>query len=256
MKPFLKEIILFQLVVEIEENEKVVQGDRNEEVGLGGGGETSSSSRAIGNEVGERSTTDVEIRSEVQHSIPSAPGFVKTFSIDKFQEAVGDPIGVVGSGFDDSGGGDELDDVAHHSVFENGIDHDDASPSLCATCQCKSCNERRAELVNRIHALTEAVNNLAPKRGINPSKMISNSCIPIEIRKRKTEISKALSTIKVISKVVNPLPRPAVQLELQKGKYLQVPPLELNSAQLFWEMPPSSEKLWLDDKVVPHPSGG
>uniref|UniRef100_M1D6X9 Uncharacterized protein n=1 Tax=Solanum tuberosum TaxID=4113 RepID=M1D6X9_SOLTU len=164
--------------------------------------------------------------------------------------AVGDLVGDVG------GGGDELDDVAHHSVFEKGIDHDDgrnigdfgvseyggftpfrprattppyksrlqtsvgvASSSLCFTCQCKGCNERHAELVNRIHALTEAVNNLAPKRGINPSKRISNSCIPIEIRKRKRAISKALSTIKVIRKVVNPLPRnvrPAVQLELQK----------------------------------------
>uniref|UniRef100_M1ANK1 Uncharacterized protein n=1 Tax=Solanum tuberosum TaxID=4113 RepID=M1ANK1_SOLTU len=409
-------------VVEIEENEKVVQRDRNEEVGLERGGrESSSRSRVIGKEVGERSTTDVEFRSEVQHNIPSTFEFVKTFSIDKFQvkmpidddtdfgdcvvqsvmgkvfdqfrvilkeqkletffrsscfglyldlpennnvhfqmtmvygllkrrilvshvveplpivrpkkttnkpkkvkgkekvtddvdlvdivgkgyrstdllkdleskklsskhkeslclvwfvhailwaknanqvipasllklsqnreefnnypwnwmerrdevmslklsevlgdgeEAVGDPVGVVGdvgSGFDGSGGGDELDDVAHHSVFEKGIDHDVASPSLCSTCQCKGCNERHAELVNRIHALiTEAVNNLVSNMGTNPSKRISNSYIPIEIRKRKRAISKALSSIKVIRKVVNPLPhnvRPAVQLELQK----------------------------------------
>ncbi|KAK4708993.1 hypothetical protein R3W88_029918 [Solanum pinnatisectum] len=507
-------------VVEIEENEKVVQGDRNEEVGLGGGGESSSRSRVIGKEVGERSTTDVEFRSEVQHSIPSTFEFVKTFSIDKFQVkmpidddtdfgdsvvksvmgkvfdkfrvilkeqkletffrsscfglyldlpennnarfqmtmvygllkhyfgmpiyfgikefaiitglrchhavqplpivksknttnktkkvegkekiaddddlvdivgksykstnllkdlesktlsskhkeslclawafeaiphlrqqvkdysekvsyprilrwlsaknievnavdlftppddaivhpwliptelestmpflltlgfvrtlpdpkvidrikreldgatsikrealgggeeavgAVGDPVGDVGGGFDGSGGGDELDDVAHHLVSEKGIDHDDghnigdfgvseyggftpfcprattppyksrlqtfvgvASSSLCFTCQCKGCNERHTELVNIIHALTEAVNSVAPKRGINPSKRVSNSCIPIEIRKRKRAFSKALSTIKVIRKVVNPLPHnvwSAVQLELQK----------------------------------------
>ncbi|KAH0644117.1 hypothetical protein KY290_035022 [Solanum tuberosum] len=188
--------------------------------------------------------------------------------------AVGDPVGDVGGGFDGSGGGDELDDLAHYSVSEKGIDHDDghnigdfgvseyggftpfslrattppyksrlqtsvgvASSSLCFTCQCKGCNERHAEivnrihalteavnkrhaeLVNRIHALTEAVNSLAPERGINPSKRVSNSCIPIEIRRRKRAISNALSSIKVIRKVVNPLPhnvRSAVQLKLQK----------------------------------------
>ncbi|XP_049353867.1 uncharacterized protein LOC125818387 [Solanum verrucosum] len=170
--------------------------------------------------------------------------------------AVGDPVGDVGGGFDGSGGGDELDDVAHYSVSEKGIDHDDghnigdfgvseyggftpfrprattppyksrlqtsvgvASSSLCFTCQCKGCNERHTEIVNRIHALTEAVNSLAPKRGINPSKRVSNSCIPIEIRRRKRAISNALSSIKVIRKVVNPLPhnvRSAVQLKLQK----------------------------------------
>ncbi|PHT72676.1 hypothetical protein T459_23461 [Capsicum annuum] len=54
--------------------------------------------------------------------------------------------------------------------------------SECAACKCQDCKAKHAEVINAINALTDSVKKMTSKRGVIPSKRISYSYTPLEIK--------------------------------------------------------------------------
>ena len=146
-----------------------------------------------------------------------------------------------GGGVDDSSirndGNEHIDD-AHEIFFEKGINHDDGntsggyggftpfsghttsfgpSSSSCSACKCQECKHRHDNLISSIDALTVAVKELTSKRGVIPSRKITEPFTPLEVKRRKRAISKVLSDIKS-RKIATPLPCTVEQLPRAIGE--------------------------------------
>ncbi|KAF3625387.1 putative protein EIN4-like [Capsicum annuum] len=76
---------------------------------------------------------------------------------------------------------------------------DFVASSECCSCKCQDCKAKYDGVINDINALTAFVKKMTSKRGVIPSKRISYSDAPLEIKvakRRKNDTSKASSIIK------------------------------------------------------------
>ncbi|PHT74330.1 hypothetical protein T459_21607 [Capsicum annuum] len=76
---------------------------------------------------------------------------------------------------------------------------DFVASSECCSCKCQDCKAKYDGVINNINALTAFVKKMTSKRGVIPSKRISYSDAPLEIKvakRRKNDTSKASSIIK------------------------------------------------------------
>ncbi|KAF3659997.1 hypothetical protein FXO38_12349 [Capsicum annuum] len=128
---------------------------------------------------------------------PSTKELIKTISIDRYPMRM------------------QCDGATNLMVFEttNHYDYDHtgytdfATSSECSACKCQDCKAKHDEAINVINALTASIKKITSKRGVIPSKRISNPYTPLEIKmakRRRKEISKESSSIEK-TKIANPL---------------------------------------------------
>ncbi|KAK4374568.1 hypothetical protein RND71_005245 [Anisodus tanguticus] len=126
-------------------------------------------------------------------------------------------VGGGGGGVDDVvAGGDGVrdDDDNFHGEFSSGVggytplssrfSSIKVGTSKVPSCvyQCKTCKNKTNELIKKVEELTKAqtennalIQELISKRGVNPSKQIIEPYTPIEFRKKRRAITKALANI-------------------------------------------------------------
>ncbi|PHT93161.1 hypothetical protein T459_01043 [Capsicum annuum] len=92
--------------------------------------------------------------------------------------------------------------TSHYNYDHNGcIDFSPhfAASSKCSSCKCQDCKAKHDGVINAINTLIASVKKMTSKRGVIPSKRISYSNTPLEIKaakKRSKDTSKASSIIK------------------------------------------------------------
>ncbi|PHT72979.1 hypothetical protein T459_23764 [Capsicum annuum] len=100
--------------------------------------------------------------------------------------------------------------TSHYDYNHNGCTNfslDFAVSSECSSCKCQDCKLKHDGVINAINALTASVKKMTSKRSVIPSKRISYSDTPLEIKtdkRRRKDTSKASSIIKK-SKISTPL---------------------------------------------------
>ncbi|KAF3636121.1 hypothetical protein FXO38_24331 [Capsicum annuum] len=100
--------------------------------------------------------------------------------------------------------------TSHYDYDHNGcIDFslDFAASRECSSCKCQDCKEKHDGVISAINALTFSRKEMTSKRRIIPSKRISYSDTPLEIKaakRRRKDTSKTSSIIKKI-KIAMPL---------------------------------------------------
>ncbi|PHU28918.1 hypothetical protein BC332_01011 [Capsicum chinense] len=88
--------------------------------------------------------------------------------------------------------------TSHYDYDHTGYT-DFVTSSECSACKCQDCKVKHDGVINVINALTASIKKMTSKRGIIPSKRISYSYTPLEIKvakRKKKDISKASSSIK------------------------------------------------------------
>ncbi|KAG5617242.1 hypothetical protein H5410_017066 [Solanum commersonii] len=88
------------------------------------------------------------------------------------------------------------------------------SSSSCSACKCEECKNKEARLISTgedvkksLDALTSVVKELISKRGVIPSRKISEPFTPLKIKRRRKSISKILSNMKKRQQIATtPLP--------------------------------------------------
>ncbi|PHT36805.1 hypothetical protein CQW23_24505 [Capsicum baccatum] len=147
-------------------------------------------------------------RDDPNANSPSAEELVKNFSIDRYPvriqcdvatDLIGDLV-VKESYF-----GQYLDlPEDNNAHFQMKMVYDFLKRRFAASSECSSykCQDRKAKhdgVINAINALTASVKKIISKRGVIPSKRISNPYTPLEIKeakRRRKDTSKASSLIK------------------------------------------------------------
>ncbi|PHU06930.1 putative WRKY transcription factor 23 [Capsicum chinense] len=75
--------------------------------------------------------------------------------------------------------------TSHYDYDHTGCTYfspDFATSNECAACKCQGCKAKHAKMINAINALTDSVKEMTSKRGVIPSKRISYSYTPLEIK--------------------------------------------------------------------------
>ncbi|KAH0731586.1 hypothetical protein KY289_002774 [Solanum tuberosum] len=115
-------------------------------------------------------------------------------------------------------GGEHVDDVGGiyggFTPFSGHTTSFAPSSSSCSACKCEECKNKEAQLISTgedvkksLDALTSAVKELISKRGVIPSRKISEPFTPLKIKRRRKSISKILSNMKKRQQIAtNPLP--------------------------------------------------
>ncbi|KAH0746449.1 hypothetical protein KY285_008106 [Solanum tuberosum] len=115
-------------------------------------------------------------------------------------------------------GGEHVDDVGGiyggFTPFSGHTTSFGPSSSLCSACKCEECKNKEAQLISTgedvkksLDALTSAVKELISKRGVIPSRKISEPFTPLKIKRRRKSISKILSNMKKRQQIATtPLP--------------------------------------------------
>ncbi|KAH0659568.1 hypothetical protein KY289_028316 [Solanum tuberosum] len=115
-------------------------------------------------------------------------------------------------------GGEHVDDVGGiyggFTPFSGHTTSFAPSSSLCSACKCEECKNKEAQLISTgedvkksLDALTSAVKELISKRGVIPSRKISEPFTPLKIKRRRKSISKILSNMKKRQQIATtPLP--------------------------------------------------
>ncbi|PHT55291.1 hypothetical protein CQW23_03777 [Capsicum baccatum] len=163
----------------------------------------------LGAEDNEHGEEESFKRDDLNANSPSAEELVKTFSIDRY------PVRMQCDGTTDLTGDlmvkfmyenkDKMDEVRINYCGtpvcfgwkEFAIDF--ATSSECSSCKCQDCKAKHDGVINAINALTASVKKMTSKRGVIPSKRISYSDTPLEIKaakRRKKDTFKASSIIK------------------------------------------------------------
>ncbi|KAF3633196.1 putative protein EIN4-like [Capsicum annuum] len=92
--------------------------------------------------------------------------------------------------------------TSHYDYDHNGrtdFSLDFAASSKCSSYKCQDCKAKNDGVINAINVLTASVKKMASKRGVIPSKRISYSDTPLEIKaakRRRKDTYKASSIIK------------------------------------------------------------
>ncbi|PHU16544.1 hypothetical protein BC332_17749 [Capsicum chinense] len=92
--------------------------------------------------------------------------------------------------------------TSHYDYDHNGctdFSPDFAASSECSSCKCQDCKVKYDGVINTINALAASVKKMTSTRGVIPSKRISYSDTPLEIKvakRRRKGTSKASSIIK------------------------------------------------------------
>ncbi|WMV53225.1 hypothetical protein MTR67_046610 [Solanum verrucosum] len=115
-------------------------------------------------------------------------------------------------------GGEHVDDVSGiyggFAPFSGHTTSFASSSSSCSACKYEECKNKEAQLISTgedvkksLDALTSAVKELISKRGVIPSRKISESFTPLKIKRRRKSISKILSNMKKRQQIATtPLP--------------------------------------------------
>ncbi|KAH0712709.1 hypothetical protein KY289_008668 [Solanum tuberosum] len=115
-------------------------------------------------------------------------------------------------------GGEHVDDVGDiyggFTPFSGHTTSFAPSSSSCSACKCEECKNKEAQLISTgedvkksLDALTSAVKELISKRGVIPSRKISEPFTPLKIKRRRKSISKILSNMKKRQQIATtPLP--------------------------------------------------
>ncbi|KAG5627958.1 hypothetical protein H5410_013176 [Solanum commersonii] len=112
-------------------------------------------------------------------------------------------------------GGEHVDDVGGiYGGFIPFSEHTTSFAPFSSSCKCEECKNKEAQLISTgedvkksLDALTSAVKELISKRGVIPSRKISEPFTPLKIKRRRKSISKILSNMKKRQQIAtNPLP--------------------------------------------------
>ncbi|PHT92874.1 hypothetical protein T459_00756 [Capsicum annuum] len=91
--------------------------------------------------------------------------------------------------------------------------------SECSACKCQDCKAKHDGVINAINALTASVKEMASNRGVIPSKRISYSYTPLEIKavkRRGKDTFKVSSSIEK-SKIAMPLSLSCVDVQCARA---------------------------------------
>ncbi|PHU22468.1 hypothetical protein BC332_07575 [Capsicum chinense] len=151
-------------------------------------------------------------RDDPNANSPSVDELVKTFSIDRYLVVDGIKMEFLGPTTITrkiilKGGANDapltvFETTSHYDYAHNGCTDfslDFSASSECSLCKCQDFKVKHDEVINAINALTVSVKEMTSKKGVIPSKRISYSGTPLEIKaakKRRKDTSKASSIIK------------------------------------------------------------
>ncbi|KAH0753936.1 hypothetical protein KY290_024206 [Solanum tuberosum] len=115
-------------------------------------------------------------------------------------------------------GGEHVDDVGGiyggFTPFNGHTTSFAPSSSSCSASKCEECKNKEAQLISTgeevkkfLDALSSVVKELISKRGVIPSRKISEPFTPLKIKRRRKSISKILSNMKKRQQIATtPLP--------------------------------------------------
>ncbi|KAF3681075.1 hypothetical protein FXO37_03058 [Capsicum annuum] len=96
--------------------------------------------------------------------------------------------------------------TSHYDYDHNGCTDyspDFAASSECSSCKCQRCKVKHDGVINAINALTASVKEMTSKRGVIPSKRISYSNTPLEIKAAKSRRKETFKASSIIKKKVD-----------------------------------------------------